>query len=134
MAQTPKTNFKPIGDIVVDEYSPIFCREEKTITNSSGAVMDLVPGHPMDDNVPEVAGNEAQVDGILMERVYLEDGQSAKAAVLVRGPCVINKDALPDDDYAGDALNKDDIETALLALSRNFLLREEPTLQLTQET
>lgn len=132
MGQTPKTHYTPIGDIVVEEYSPAFCRESKTVTNSTGAAIDLVPGHPMDDNVPVVAGDEASIDGLLMERCYLENGESAKVPVLARGPAVVNKDALPDEDYSEDALDLDDYETALLAMG--IIVREEPDLQLTQET
>jgi len=133
MGQTPKTDYTAIGDIVVNEYSPVFCRETKTITNSSGAVMDLVPGTPMDDNVPVIDGTEANTDGLLLERVYLENGEVAKAAVLARGPAVINQDAIPLTDYAGDTMTLATIVTALESLE-DIVCREEPSLSETQDT
>jgi hypothetical protein len=123
------------GDFLITEGDhPAYVREQKTVSNSSGEEMVLSAGYPMDDNVPVVDGQEANTDGLLIEKVVIPDGESRKVAVLARGPATINRDALPTTDYTGDAFNVGTIATALGNLSPKVIVRREPTTQEIQTT
>jgi hypothetical protein len=115
------------GDFLIEELgTPLFCRETKSVVNGTADDITLEAGHPMNDNVPVVAGQEAQTDGLVVEKVTVFAGTTQKVAVVAR-QAVINRDALPENDYAGDALNLGTIATALTALT--FIVRREPTEQ-----
>lgn len=122
-----------LGELLIHEDDIQFTRESKEITNSSGAVMELEVGYPMDDNVPVVSGGEAGTDGLLLTKVYLEDGESIKVPVLARGPAVVNSDKIPTTDYAGDAITVATVVTALAGLD-NIVTRTEPDTMTTQTT
>ncbi len=120
------------GDFLMHEESNVVCRESKIITNSSGDTMVLAAGYPMDDNVPLLHTAEAGCDGLLLEPVTILDGEVREVAVLARGPAVINKNALPTEDYAGTGLTLATLVTALTALG--IICRAEPTVQSEQTT
>ncbi len=120
------------GDVMQHEGNPGITRDEKTITNASGAEMVLEAGYPMDDNVPELDGGEAGVDGLLLQGITIPDGESAKVAVLARGPASVNQDAIPTADYAGDDFTIATIVTALEAIG--IVVRSEPDTVATQTT
>jgi hypothetical protein len=123
------------GDFIIMESDAAFTRDSKTIDNSAGED-DLVleAGYPMDDNVPEVAANHAQVDGFLVEGVTVPAGEKRKVAVLARGPAVVNLDALPVNDYAGDPWSHSNLQAAIEALDADIVFRREPTKKETQTT
>lgn len=113
------------GDVFAFEgASRSFTRETKTVTNSGETDMDLAPGYPMDDNVPVVAANIANTDGLLADRLVIPAGESRQAAVVARGDVVVIKDGLPTADYAGDAINMTNFASAVTALG--FVVRTEP--------
>lgn len=120
------------GDFLIHEESGQVCRESKTVTNSTGALLTLPAGYPMDDNVPVVQGGEAGCDGLLLETQIFEIGEVRKVAVLARGPAVINKNALPLVDRSDDTFTLATLVTALTALG--IICRAEATIQGEQTT
>jgi hypothetical protein len=121
------------GDVFIRETDDAaFSRESKTITNSSGDDMVLPAGYPMDDNVPVIAANIANCDGLLLESVTIADGEVRMVAVVQRGSIVINQDALPTVDYVGASINMTNFATAVAAL--DFVVRREPQNQAELET
>lgn len=128
MAQSYDKGFVT-GDFVIRETDPVYTREEKELTNDSGdgTQWTFEAGHPMDDNIGCEAADIANCDGLLLEKIVLEDGETAKVAVIARGEVVINRDALPTTDYLGASINMANFATALAALG--FIVRREPTNQ-----
>jgi hypothetical protein len=127
-----ETASKKAGALVMHEASPLFCRESKEVTNSTGDEVTLLVGHPLDDNALCTAANIANADGIVLEKTVIADGESALVPVLARGPAVINVDELPTTDYAASAINMTNYQTAIEAL--DIVVREEPDTQEEQTT
>jgi hypothetical protein len=96
--------------------------------------MVLPAGYPFTyaDGIPILAAGIANTTGLLLQAATLEPAEIRKLAVVVRGSVVINKDALPTVDIAGDAINMTNFATRLGVLG--FVVRTEPELQAEQET
>lgn len=123
---------RPAGDVFMNLLGPDYNYEEKTITNSGTTAMVLDAGYPMDDNVPCLADGTAGADGMLVHPQDIPAGESVKAAVLARGPAVVNSSKLPATDYAGDAFTG--LAATLAAALTTVVFRTEPTVQDEQET
>lgn len=141
MAQTPLTSTKTVGDVVKNEYDQRFNRVVGNFDNDSGAdiTIDDAAGYPVQLDVANditliVAGQEANANGLLLYegKLTIPDTENKDLVVLRRGPAMFNKDALPDDDHADAALDKDAIATALL--DENIVELTEPTKQTEQTT
>lgn len=137
---------KVLGDLVKWETHYAFCRDSGTIKNATGAdtieYSDPV-GYPVSSDgaggykFTEV-GDEANCIGLIMQGpkipiVSNNESTPDEYLLIVRGPCLVNKDAIASDDIDGaGALDADAIQTALEALNFQFLL--EPTEIETQTT
>jgi hypothetical protein len=126
-----------LGDVLKYEGDPMLTRESKTMTNPHSAAFTFVAGYPMDDNVPVANAGIAGIDGMLLSTVTLaangEDGDTAKVAVLARGPAVFDKDALPTKDYAGTNFTLATVITKYAALAL-VVGRDEPDVVEEQTT
>lgn len=116
------------GDFLLEELaSPAMTRESKEVENATGDDIELAAGHPMDDNVPVEAGDEANCDGLVVQAVTIPAGDTVKVGVISRF-AVINRDALPTVDHLGEDYDMDALGTAIEALE-GVRVRREPTEQ-----
>lgn len=130
-----------IGDVLKYISHPGINYESGTLTNSSGTDQDVPDpiGQPVKRSSTKwifvLAGDEANVDGLLIYQKPLSGNKvlvngtdlDEKVLILVRGPALINADALPAEDVAGGTLDQADLETALEALG--IISQHEPTKQ-----
>jgi hypothetical protein len=135
---TTLTKPRTEGDVVIRNFDPEYCYDSVTITNNSGAERDFVPGTPFNESGgtwdPTQDTEEASIDGILVEHVKgLANNGTKVVRMLVRGPAVLNRDALPTVDYTNTAFNLATVATRLLALSPPIICRREPT-KVSQQT
>lgn len=134
-----------VSDVLKWYVEERFCFASYRIKNDSGALIPqggIVPGTPLNlvAGVMETieSGEEAAVDGIFIDERTVPEiaiaGTTVKQyRVLVRGPAVINKDALLDADFNGaTAYVEADLLTRLAALDIQVLI--EPATQQTQTT
>jgi hypothetical protein len=128
------TNTNVLGDLLINEYHPGYCRESKTVANATGSEVTLVVGAPLDDNVMETAAGIAGCDGLVMQKTVIPNGESRKIPVLVRGPAIINTDELPTEDYAGASITMATFLAALVTNMVTVIQRTEPDNQETQTT
>jgi len=125
MPDTGKNKPKTLGDILIHEESPMFCRAKGTLKNGVGTAVTLALGMPViaDGTNFELAVSteEGSVIGILLDGagdvIALSATSTKLYSFLVRGPAVINYDAIPQVDQADVAWDTDaQVKTALLAL------------------
>lgn len=134
---TPLTSPVVLGDVVTHIESPQVCYESITLTNNTGAELNVYPGYPLNESGgvwdPTLATEEGSIDGLLAEKVEgLAAAGTRVVQILKRGPAVVNVDSLPATDVADDAFNEASIVTRLAAL--DIIAREEPDVQETQDT
>lgn len=127
------------GDFIIREHvDPYYCRGELPIDNSAGTdVLEVPAGFPLEaDGTLATATNESDIVALVLQPQRIPAGETVKVAVLLRGPCVINRDALPTADLAGTPANfdMDDFQTALEALDPPLVVKREPVTQETQTT
>lgn len=129
---TTKTKGFVGGDFLIDDPHPEYSREEFTITNAGGDDISVPAGFPLEaDGTLGTATNEADIAAVVIEPIVVPAGESRKVACIARGPCIINRDALPTADLAASPASFDmgDFQTALEALSPQVVVRREPTKQ-----
>jgi len=117
-----------LGDILRSEFDRKYNMVSAKIKNPSSSV-DLSGFNPLGQPVKLVsdvwqfvlATDEANTGGLFMDQRLLTLAHGATSddlfMILVRGPAVIDKDALPTTDIEGTALTNATIVTALAALS-----------------
>lgn len=132
---------RTLGDLLLYEADRCYCRDAVPIKNMSGgsiAAGALRIGHPLKNNagtwetLDDAA--EADVGGLLLENmgeVVADNATSVrKYSVLVRGPAIVNIDAIPTPVAdAETAFDKDALITALAALDPPILVHREPVNQ-----
>lgn len=135
------TSGKVLGDVLKFISHPGINYESGVLTNASGSTQDVPNpiGQPVKRSSTKwvfvLAGDEANVDGLLLYQRPISGSKALlnatdfdeKVLVLVRGPALINADALPAEDVAGDALDQADLEAALLVLG--IVSQHEPAKQ-----
>lgn len=134
-----------VSDVLKWYVEERFCFATYLIKNDSGAAIPLggiVPGTPLNlvGGVMETieSGEEALIDGIFIDdrtvpALAIGGTTVAQYRVLVRGPALVNKDALLAADYNGaTAYVNADLVTRLAAMDIQTL--KEPTTQSTQLT
>lgn len=135
MADTGKNKAKTLGDVLIHEESPMYCRAIGTIKNGVAVAVTLAVGMPViaDSTNFELAVSteEGSVTGILLDGagdVIAASATSTKLySVLVRGPAVINYDAIPQADQAAAAWDTDaELKARLLTLG--ILALSEPAV------
>ena len=82
-----------VGDLLLWCSDLDYCVEKRTITNATGLAREYVVGEALDGTDIETI-TETDVDGILLtpSGESIANGASFDAAVLVRGPAVIDMD------------------------------------------
>lgn len=135
---------KPLGDVFKSVFHPAYNYEGANILNDTGADLEKVDvcAQPVKksgaDWVFVLAGDEANVEGLLhsQELLTLADNEvtTKPRAAMTRGPAIVNKDGFPDNDVAGDALDKDALALALAALDVPIVSVVDPSQTTTQTT
>lgn len=140
---TTKTENKKVGDLIKEEFSQAYCREEETIKNPTGSTVTLLDpcGYPLRKVGTQmqflIAGEEANVDALLLEVTDLDaiatvTTTTRKYATLARGPVVIDYSSLPTLDVNAVALNVANLAEALIQMG--IIVRKEPVKISTQST
>lgn len=131
------------GDLVIREWDRLYNRDDCNVKSPAAqALADYgLRGVPVksitriDDNhvtaLIVLAGDEANATGVVIG-AFNDDPVTLAANTLTpkryslmsRGPAVLNKDQLADDDPAGAAYNKDTLAIALMG--KNIVCRAEP--------
>ena len=138
-----ETNTQVGADVLKREWDEMYSRVSTTLTNNTLAtqtVADMV-GMPVKLNgaVWELALNAdvATIDGVVIDGPPINALANAattteKYVVLMRGPAVINEDALQANDPAGTPWTTATLKTSLEGLSPPIKLINEPTKISTQ--
>jgi hypothetical protein len=136
-----------LDDVIRHEYENFgYTRKPTTIHNRTGATITSpdVMCQPVraDSSVASeyrflVAGEESYCTGLLIYNgsfavTNLLNAGALKAAVLVRGPAIINKDALPAKDVSGGTLDHAALAAALAGLTPPILSNPEFPQTVTQ--
>lgn len=136
------TDRSNVGDFLKNEYDERYNRVAGTIKNVAGntiAANSMIPGQPLTLNATQwetaVAGGEAAVDGFLVDsrghEELADDAITEKEySILVRGPALVNPDAMPAQDLVTSpgTFNKTTLITTLASLGI-MVLREPATVQ-----
>lgn len=110
-----------LGDWLLSEEDPNYCREEITIDASQDLVSGTLLGklaageYVAYDNTAQT-GEQTAVGILVTKQVTTGAGDSAKAVMLARGPAVVKEDGLTGADPAG--------LVDLAALSPKIIVRE----------
>lgn len=138
-----KTKNKTLSQGVAYEADVQYTRESHILRNpTAGAVVLTDPVlYPVNLNAGKmelaVSGGEAGVDGLLLATEDFESQAATsdytkKQAILVRGPAIVRKSALPVNDVDDVEFVQADLITRLAALSPPILVHSEPTQTTTQ--
>ncbi len=108
---TAKTKAYTLGDLLIEEQSAMYCRAIGTLKNGESSSVTLVMGMPViaDGTNFELAMSteEGNVVGLLLDGVgdviAGSTTSTKKYSFLVRGPAVVNGDAVPAADQAETA-------------------------------
>lgn len=133
-------------DFLKHFYHPEYCFEVGTVKNNSSVdadAGDIGPGLPLLLNSTQwetvAAGSVSGMDGFFIGDGDVPCEAIAAAAtsvksyrILVRGPAIVNLDAVPVDIDAGAAYNKTTIRTAIRAFVPPIMEYREPTQTSTQ--
>jgi hypothetical protein len=97
-----------LGDWLLHEADPNYCREEITIDESqdleSGTLLGkLTAGEHVAYNDSGSDGEETAVGVLITKKVTTGAGESAKAVMLARGPAVLKRAGLTGLDANGEA-------------------------------
>lgn len=138
---TTLTSTAKLGDLLKMETDYRYTRRAGTWTNGTGSSVTLRLGQPfsVDESTGVLTevddGSEANVEALLLTPVdvVVANGESVDLSVLVRGPALINKDALPDTAIDGGTFDKGALATALEALSPPIMTLVEPASSATEE-
>lgn len=134
-----KTLDRRVGDLLVWDTHPSFCRGEGNIKHGTLAIdeesMLGMPVKKVSGNwQPVLDGDEANVEALVLSHEALELAANTvspkKYLVLERGPAVINEDAIPTTDIEGDSYTVSTIVTALNALDIRVVQEPEKTSEL----
>lgn len=136
---------KHLGDIFKFVSHPGYNTVSGIFRNNSGATRTLfsLVGMPVKLSggkwVPVLATDEANITGLVMSEEYVDTlanntDWGTKVQVMVRGPALYDKDALPAADIAGTPFTLATIVTALAALSPPLIAQAEPATSQTQAT
>lgn len=137
------TSTGKLGDLLKMEYDYRYTRVQGQWTNGTGSSKTLPLGQPFsidesNGNLTNIESpNEADTECILLHPVdkVVANGETVELTVLINGPALINKNALPDADLVGaTAYDKDAIMTALEAKVPAIKELIEPTVTSTQTT
>jgi hypothetical protein len=122
-----------VGNLVISETGGAeYTRDSRRITNGGGAAVTYPVGQPFVGTAPATAANLATANGVLLRAVKLDPAEAMDLPFLVRGPAVVNLDALPTVDMAAAAFNMTTFRTMLEGL--RIVVREEPPIIATQAT
>jgi len=138
MASTLPTYTKPLvgGDVIIREWAREYTREEVTIANATSADYAMPAGYPINTatSKPVLTTAEANTYGFTVEPVTIVAGETRTIAIIVRGPAVINQDALPVLDVAGAALVPANMVTSTHLGTPGLIFRRQPSTKETQTT
>jgi hypothetical protein len=142
---TTLTDRPRASDFVKWEADQRYTRVAGTITNKSGQAMeagDLKPGYPLNlngttwetlDDASEASADGFFVDGRVSPALAIDAATTLEYQILVRGPAIVNLDAVPAP-AEGGAYNLADLKTRMLALNPPIIVLREPTAETTQTT
>lgn len=132
------------SDFVLDEYDQRYTRMAVKIKNNTGVALAagaIQVGHPLTINGTDYettnAGGEAAfdmfvIDPRVVEALAIGATTELEYEVLVRGPALVNVDAIPDTDPDGaSALDKTALVTAMKAFNPPIIPLYEPETQST---
>ena len=140
------TKKKVAGDLVKYEAAQSYCRISTTIKNSEATTTAAIPdpvGYPVRlatgiYSLCQVA-NQANAVGLIVEGPPIPSLAAAasttdKYSVLIRGPAVIDKAAIPTADSQAAAYTLATLVTALEGLAVPIACKDEPTKKSQQTT
>lgn len=124
------------GDVFVgNPMPPIISRGTRNVTNAGEADIKLEPGYPMAGTTPVLTAGlaGATITGLVAIPTICPAGRVTKVPVFERGPIAVNGDALPENDYAGDAFVHATLLTKIVNIP-DLVIRREPPKQATHLT
>lgn len=138
---TTKTSTPKLGDFLKSEWDYRYCRREGTYTNGTGSDVTLNLGQPFSINESTGVltaiddGSESSAECFLVSNIdqVIADGESVDLAVLIRGPAIVNGDALPETAIDGGTFDNDALVTVLEGLSPPVVVLTEPSVSSTSE-
>lgn len=131
-----------IGDLIRHEYNPLsgYCRREYLVYNRTGAAITLANpmGYPVSNDGTDttgspygtpnkkftVAGGEAAITGLILTTqafTALANNGTIRAAILERGPAIVDKSVIPLTDVSAGTMTLATIVTALQTLTPPIL-------------
>lgn len=103
-----------------------YCVGTILLTNAGATELKVQIGTPLAlDGTPVAAASIADVKAISLENAFVSAGAKQICKVALRGPALLNADALPTTDTAGAAIAQAAFITALQALGFQFLYEGE---------
>lgn len=135
---TTFTSRQRVYDFLKFQLEERYCQETALITNDTGADIiagEIEPGYPLKESggvwSPADTTEEGSVDGFYVDTRQCEAIANSAAstkqyAILVRGPALVNVDAVPVD-TAGAAFVRATLITRMKALSPPIIPMAEPT-------
>lgn len=137
-----KTKGRPLGDLLKAFWHAGYCLASTKLVNPIASAITLTNplGQPLkvsgSNYVFVQDGDESNTTAILLhdKPIVLSSAGTTDELypILVRGPALIDKDALPATDVNGDALTASTIVTALAGLSPKIIGLSEPSKTSTQ--